>query len=46
MDNLEVEILFNDAIASEPSLDACSCCCVSCCCTAASSARQETTEEL
>lgn len=36
-DELDVEIIFDDLIATEPSLDSCSCCCVSCCCTAASS---------
>lgn len=35
--SLDVEIIFDDMIISDPSLDSCSCCCVSCCCTAASS---------
>lgn len=35
--SLDVEIIFNDMIITDPSLDSCSCCCTSCCCTAASS---------
>ena len=34
-ETLDVEILFDDKVASDPSLDSCSCCCTSCCCTAA-----------
>ncbi len=34
---LNVEVLFEDKVASDPVLDACCCCSTSCCCTAASS---------
>lgn len=37
----EVEIIFDDVIASEPSVDSCSCCCVSCCCSAVNSNTQD-----
>lgn len=40
----DVEILFDDIIASEPSVDSCSCCCVSCCCTAATSNTDSSSE--
>lgn len=35
--DINVEVIFDDKIISEPSLDSCSCCCVSCCCSAVSS---------
>ncbi|MFO1257567.1 MAG: hypothetical protein U1E78_04030 [Gammaproteobacteria bacterium] len=35
--SLEVEVLFEDKVASDPALDACCCCSTSCCCTAATS---------
>lgn len=38
---LEVDILFEDKIASDPALDACCCCSTSCCCTASVSVASE-----
>lgn len=40
----DVEVLFDDIVASEPSVDSCCCCCVSCCCSAATSSIENPSE--
>lgn len=37
---LDIEVLFEDKVSSDPALDACCCCSASCCCTAAASATE------
>lgn len=44
-ESLDIEILFEDAVASDPALDACCCCSTSCCCTAASAIADTSKED-